>query len=376
LNTRNIMCVVGTRPEAIKMAPLIARLKDSGEFKCKVITTGQHTDMLYQALSSFKITPDFDLNLMKERQSLSYLTTSILKGVGNLLDEEKPDMVLVHGDTTTTFASALSAFYRKIPVGHVEAGLRSGDPYLPFPEEINRIMTDDLSSLFFAPTSLASKNLIGEGKDPSRIFITGNTIIDSLLWTLRNGKPAPSESIREIPHNGRIALVTVHRRESWGNPLISICNAIKELSSLYEDLYIIVPMHMNPEVRNVIYEKLSNVERVCLCDPLPYSEFINIMQKSYLILSDSGGIQEEAAALKKPLLILREKSERPEATTEGSGILVGTKREKIVDEGKRLMDDNRYYQSFTDKAVNPFGDGNASERIEKIIISFFQDIEC
>lgn len=374
MDIKNIACIVGTRPEAIKMAPVIKRFSHSEEFQCKVIATGQHTDMLYQALSYFKIKPDVDLKLMKERQTLSYLTSSILEGVGNLLDRERPDMVLVHGDTATTFASALSAFYRKIPVGHVEAGLRSGDPYLPFPEEINRIMTDDLSTLFFAPTPKAGENLIKEGKDPASIFITGNTVIDSLLWTLGNNSSQIPECVSTIPESCKIILVTVHRRESWGKPLVSICGALKDLLNRYDDLYMVIPMHMNPEIRRIMREKLYGLDRIILCDPLPYPDFIKIMQMSHLILSDSGGVQEEASALKKPLLILRDKSERPEAITEGSGILVGTNRDNIINESLRLIDDGKYYMRITGRVGNPFGDGRAAERIERIIRSFFENV--
>ncbi len=371
MDTKYIICVVGTRPEAIKMAPVIKRFQLSKEFECRVLATGQHTDMLDQALSHFGILPDFNLKIMREKQSLDYLTSSVLEGVGQVLDKEHPDMVLVHGDTTTTFASALAAFYRKIPVGHVESGLRSNDPYLPFPEELNRILADDLSTLFFAPTIHAHQNLISEGRDRDKVFITGNTVIDSLFWTLENlGSYKPDWVAPLLPKN-RIVLVTAHRRESWGQPLNSICKAIKIVLSQYENLHVIFPVHKNPEVRKIVYSCLSDQKRVTLCEPLSYPDFVRLMQLSYMILSDSGGVQEEATALQKPLLILRYQSERPEATEQGTGVLVGTNTDLIIRECRRLIEDREHYKEVTNKPRNPFGDGKAAERIENIIRSFF-----
>ena len=370
MDTKYLICVVGTRPEAIKMAPVIKRFQMSKEFKCGVLATGQHTDMLDQALSHFSILPDFNLKIMKEKQSLDYLTSSVLEGVGQVLDKECPDMVLVHGDTTTTFASALAAFYRKIPVGHVEAGLRSHDPYLPFPEELNRILADDLSTLFFAPTIHAHKNLISEGRDRDKVFITGNTVIDSLFWTIENLGSYKPDCVAHLSPNNRIVLVTAHRRESWGQPMTSICKAIKTLLSQYDNFHVIFPVHKNPEVRKIVYSSLSDQKRLTLCEPLSYPDFVRLMQLSYMILSDSGGVQEEATALQKPLLILRYQSERPEATEQGTGILVGTNTADIIRECRRLIEDREHYKEITDKPRNPFGDGKAAERIENIIRSF------
>lgn len=372
MNSKYIICIVGTRPEAIKMAPVVRQFQKSDSIKCRVLATGQHTDMLYQALTHFDILPDFDLNVMKDMQSLDYLTSSVLEGVGKVLDQEDPDMVLVHGDTTTTFASALAAFYRKIPVGHVEAGLRSNDPYLPFPEEMNRKLTDDLSSLFFAPTPKALENLLSEGKNPHTVHITGNTVIDALFWTLENRNTKVPEWVLPIASRNRIALVTAHRRESWGQPLLSICEAINELLRQFDDLYVILPVHKNPKVQKVVHQCLSENERVTLCDPLSYPDFVSIMQLSYMILSDSGGVQEETTALGKPLLILRDHSERPEATEQGTGILVGTDKKTIIRESQKLLEDNDHYNMLTNQPLNPFGDGRAAEKIESVLQSFFK----
>lgn len=373
MKKRSVMCVTGTRPEAIKMAPLINEIKNSSNLSCKVLATGQHTDMLYQAFAHFGIIPDFDLKIMKTGQSLDYVTSSVLESVGRILDSEKSDMVLVHGDTTTTFASALSSFYRKIPVGHVEAGLRSNDIYMPFPEEINRVLTDNLATLFFAPTQRAMENLLSEGKKQNHIFVTGNTVIDALFWTLRGLKDNLPDCIKDIPEGRKLVLATAHRRESWGVPLLSICKALKELADTYKDIHILVPVHLNPRVREVIYQVLSGHERITLCEPLCYPDFVRIMQLSYMILSDSGGVQEESTALKRPLLILRNSSERPEATIDGTGIIVGTDTEVILEESKRLLEDSNYYRQITERSVNPFGNGNASRIIVDIIQTFLKD---
>lgn len=374
MKKRTVMCVTGTRPEAIKMAPLINEIKNSSSLSCKVLATGQHTDMLYQAFAHFGIIPDFDLKVMKSGQTLDYVTSSVLESVGKILDTERPDMVLVHGDTTTTFASALSSFYRKIPVGHVEAGLRSNDIYLPFPEEVNRVLTDDLATLFFAPTEKAMENLLSEGKDQVKIFVTGNTVIDALFWTLRGLKENVPDCIRDIPAGKKLILATAHRRESWGQPLLSICRALKELADTYEDIHLLVPVHLNPRVREMIHQVLSEHERITLCEPLSYPDFVRIMQLSYMILSDSGGVQEESTALKIPLLILRNTSERPEATIDGTGIIVGTNKEAILEESRRLLQNSDYYRKITERSsVNPFGTGNASRIIVGIIQAFFKD---
>ncbi len=360
---KKICIVVGTRPEAIKMAPVALRVARSSGLECFLLATGQHTQMLHQALDHFDLRADVDLNVMKERQTLDYLTAAVLEGVGQVLDQNRPDVVLVHGDTTTTFAASLAAFYRKIPVGHVEAGLRSRNIFLPFPEEMNRLLTDRLASLWFAPTEGARKNLELEGIPKDRISVTGNTVIDALLWTRENRTKPALESLQALPEEAEMILLTAHRRESWGEPLCRICRAAERLRATYPNLWLLIPMHKNPAVRETIEAFFTNRERVILCDPLDYPDFVWAMNRSRLILSDSGGVQEEASALKKPVLVLREVTERPEAVESGSALLVGTDEEKILNSAVPLMEDEKAYEELLLKCVNPFGDGHASDRI-------------
>lgn len=360
---KKICIVVGTRPEAIKMAPVALRVAGSSGLECFLLATGQHTQMLHQALDHFGLRADVDLNVMKERQTLDYLTAAVLEGVGQVLDRNRPDVVLVHGDTTTTFAASLAAFYRKIPVGHVEAGLRSLNIFLPFPEEMNRLLTDRLASLWFAPTEGARKNLELEGIPKDRISVTGNTVIDALHWTRENRTKPTLESLRALPEEAEMILLTAHRRESWGEPLYRICRAAEKLRASYPNLWLLIPMHKNPAVRETIEAFFTNRERVILCDPLDYPDFVWAMNRSRLILSDSGGVQEEASALKKPVLVLREVTERPEAVESGSALLVGTDEEKILNSAIPLIEDEKAYAEHLLKCVNPFGDGHASERI-------------
>ena len=374
MSGHRIVCVVGTRPEAIKMAPLIRALREDGRFSLTVLATGQHTDMLRQALSHFGIAPDTDLNVMRERQSLDHITSAVLTGVGGFLDGQEQDMVLVHGDTSTTFAAALAAFYRHIPVGHVEAGLRSHDMSLPFPEEANRVLTDRLASLFFAPTEGDAENLKNEGVNPRRVHVTGNTVIDALFWTL--SRLEEPEALKAIPPDAPLVLMTAHRRESWGEPLERICGAVAELLRERPDLHVLIPLHKNPAVRDVIKRDLGAFSegpgaRVLFTEPLDYPDFVSAMNRSLFILSDSGGIQEEASALRKPVLILRTLSERPEAVTRGTGVLVGTDSGKIAREARRLLDDGKYRASFARKGT-PFGDGTASARIRDIIAEYLE----
>jgi UDP-N-acetylglucosamine 2-epimerase (non-hydrolysing) len=361
-----VACAIGTRPEAIKMAPVIMELKCSNSFTVSLLSTGQHAEMLDQALKHFNIVPDVNLCVMKERQSLEHITSRVLEGVGNFLDENIQDILLVHGDTTTTLAASLAAFYKKTPIAHVEAGLRSSDMTQPFPEEANRVITDRLSALCFAPTVNAAQNLLIEGIPENRVWITGNTVIDSLFWTIENSRDNTMPSL-DIESNSPIVLVTAHRRESWGVPLSRIVGALEILLKKYDNLHAVIPLHLNPEVRKTFFNMLDKSGRVHYTEPLDYPEFINMMKRSTFIMSDSGGIQEEASALKKPLLILRELSERPEALIEGTGIIVGTDMQKIVSVASELLDNSEWLASFSQKAACPFGDGKAASRIVKIV---------
>lgn len=372
---KKIACVVGTRPEAIKMAPVISSLRSVG-CVVTVLSTGQHSQMLNQALSYFEITADVELSIMEERQTLDTITSKVLLGAGDFLDTFSQDLVLVHGDTTTTMAAAMASFYRRIPVGHIEAGLRSHDLERPFPEEANRIITDRLSSLWFAPTARAAKNLENEGLPVvagKTMFITGNTVIDALLSTLRRKHELCATLEPLVRFSGPLILMTAHRRESWGRPLEAICLAVKDILSMDEDVRILVPLHKNPSVREVIERFLSDEPRVILCEPLDYPDFVWAMNRSALILSDSGGVQEEASGLKKPVLVMRERSERPEAFETGTAMLVGTSRETIVQAVLRILSDNEFRNSLLNRGKNPFGDGTASPKIAESILRYYDD---
>ena len=368
-----VICVAGTRPEAIKMAPVILALRERPEFRVYTLATGQHSDMLDQAFAHFQIEPDHNLRVMREGQSLDYITSRVIEESGKLFDAVRPSMILVHGDTTTTFAAALSSFYRHIPVGHVEAGLRSGRMDIPFPEEANRILADRLSSLHFAPTAIARSNLIREGFSDDSITITGNTVIDALAWTIEH--PAASKRDAAIPGDGTPFIVfTAHRRESWGEPLIGICNAIMRILEVHGEFYALVPLHKNPSVRDIIRSELGKHPHVIFSEPLDYGSFIHAMRHCSLILSDSGGIQEEAAALGKPLLVLRDVSERPEAMSEGTAKLVGTSPDEIFHAADTILTNVQFPGNAPHKIRNnPFGDGNASRRIADVILKYFND---
>lgn len=369
MGKKKVCLIVGTRPEAIKMAPLALELQKDDFFELSLLATGQHSDMLLSPLSFFGLTPDFNLSVMREGQSLDYVTSSILEGTGEFLDKLYPAIVLVHGDTTTTFASALAAFYRHIPVGHVEAGLRSHDFCHPFPEEMNRVLTDRVSSFWFAPTIGSKKNLLSEGYPESRIWVTGNTVIDALLIASEKvGMPDVSE-LRSIPKTASMILVTAHRRESWGDGLHRICEAIEEIHSIEENVWFLIPMHKNPLVRNVFKQHFDQKERIILCEPLDYPDFVWAMKRSSFILSDSGGIQEEAPALGKPVLVLREVTERPEAVEEGTATLVGTDKDRIVEETMKIFNLNRKVNDIMKKRKNPFGNGDAAVKIVEILKS-------
>lgn len=364
-----VLTVFGTRPEAIKMAPVVHALAaHPDEFDSRVCVTAQHRQMLDQVLELFQIRPDHDLNLMKPNQDLFQVTTSVLMGMKEVLEAEAPDIVLVHGDTTTTMATSLACFYKKIPIGHVEAGLRTWDKYYPFPEEINRVVTDAVCTLFFAPTQRSRENLLKAGAPEDKIYMTGNTVIDALFYTLnkpgRNGKlPVPLDSGK------RLVLVTVHRRENFGEPMQDICRALKDIVQRHEDVEMVIPVHPNPNVRGVVHEVLGNLPDVHLIDPLDYEPFCKLMEKSTLILTDSGGVQEEAPSLSKPVLVLRDETERPEAVEMGTVKLIGPHYEKIVSTAHELLTNDAAYQAMA-KAANPYGDGHASERIIQALRAF------
>ena len=361
---KKVMLVFGTRPEAIKMCPLVLELKKHpSEIEVIVCVTGQHRSMLDQVLDSFKVKPDYDLSIMKAEQTLFDVTTEILKNIKEVLNKEKPDVVLVHGDTTTTFASALACFYLNIPVGHVEAGLRTYDIHSPYPEEFNRQAVGIVAKYNFAPTKTAKDNLINEGKKPETIFVTGNTAIDALKTTVRNDYSNPH---LDWAKDSRLILLTAHRRENLGEPMRHMFKAIKRIVDEFPDVKVIYPIHMNPVVRKVAYEELANDERIRLIEPLGVIDFHNFMARCHLILTDSGGIQEEAPSLGKPVLVMRDTTERPEGIAAGTLKLVGTEEETIYSEFKRLLVDKEYYTSMSN-ATNPYGDGHACERIVRVL---------
>lgn len=367
MTPQRVVVAFGTRPEAIKMVPVVHRLRERERFDVKVLVTGQHREMLDQVLRLFDVVPDLDLDVMLPRQTLDGLTSRVLERVGPALDELRPDVVLVQGDTTTTFVTALAAFYRKVPIGHVEAGLRTHDIYRPFPEEMNRRMTTSLATWHFAPTSVAEAKLLGDGVDPSRVWITGNTVVDALFEALEIPYEFPPGPVADAIAGGRrIVLMTAHRRENWGEPIRSVCHAARRLVEAREDVVVLFSVHMNPAVRDIAVEVLSGTERVILLDPLDYLPFVNLMKASTLILSDSGGMQEEAPSLGKPVLVLRESTERPEAVASGVVRVVGTDTDRVLTEALALLDDPVAYAEMAE-ASNPFGDGTAATRIADIL---------
>ena len=366
---KKILIVFGTRPEAIKLAPLILKLKINKKFLTKICITSQHKKMLHQVLKLFEIKPDYDLDIMKKDQNLSHITANILNRFNFTLDRFKPDLVIVHGDTSTTMACSLSAFYKKIDIAHVEAGLRTGSMYSPYPEEINRKVTSNLTKFHFAPTYKAKKNLLDEGYKKKNILITGNTVIDSVLWM--NKKIKSKKKINEIlekkfpflkKNKKKIILVTCHRRENFGKSFENICNSILQISKRNKNCLIVYPIHLNPNIKIPVNRILNNIDNILLLDPLNYMEFIFLMKKSHLILTDSGGIQEEAPTLNKPVLIMRDHTERPEAIRAGTSKMVGTKPKRIIYEVEKLLKNNLIYSNMS-KIKNPFGDGNASKKI-------------
>jgi UDP-N-acetylglucosamine 2-epimerase (non-hydrolysing) len=379
---KKILIVFGTRPEAIKMAPLVNEFKKyANDFETIVCVTGQHREMLDQVLSLFEIVPDYDLNIMQPNQDLYDVTSRILLGMRDILKTVKPDVVFVHGDTTTSMATALAAFYQQIPVAHIEAGLRTGNIYSPFPEEMNRLLTGRITTYHFAPTELAKRNLLAENVQVQQILVTGNTVIDALQWVVKKISTEKDLSVslqRELKTLGydvasvlngkKIILITGHRRENFGDGFLNICHAIKSLSEKYPNVDFVYPVHLNPNVRKPVNEVLSNLKNVFLIEPLQYLPFVFLMEKSFLILTDSGGIQEEAPGLGKPVLVMRNTTERPEAVDAGTVLLVGTDKQKIEDNVSNLLENKFVYEAMS-HAENPYGDGLAAERI----VTFFKN---
>ena len=376
---KKVLLVFGTRPEAIKMAPLVKEFQnDTRNFVTEVCVTGQHRQMLDQVLELFEISPEYDLNIMKQGQDLYDITARVLTGMRDILKQSKPDIVIVHGDTTTSTAAAIAAFYQQIPVGHIEAGLRTHNIYSPWPEEMNRQITGRIAEYNFAPTQLSRNNLLNEGVDNNKIVVTGNTVIDALYWVVNKTKTHPElneELSGIISANGfdvnrtatrRLVLITGHRRENFGEGFISICKAIKTLANKYPEVDFVYPMHLNPNVRKPIYDVFGtnkdSFENLFFIEPLEYLSFVFLMEKSTIVLTDSGGIQEEAPGLGKPVVVMRDTTERPEALNAGTVKLVGTDYNKIIHEVSMLLDNHTYYETMSN-AVNPYGDGKACERI-------------
>ena len=365
-----VMSIFGTRPEAIKMAPLVKELESRKEIESIVCVTAQHREMLDQVLETFDIKPNYDLNIMKQGQTLSEITSRVLIGLEDVIKEAKPNIVLVHGDTTTTFAGALAAFYNQVDIGHVEAGLRTNDKYSPYPEEMNRQMVDCMTDMYFAPTNLSKENLLKENIDEDKIYVTGNTAIDAMATTVK--EDYSHLELDWIKDNERLILVTAHRRENLGDPMRSIFRAIRKIVDEFDDVKVLYPIHLNPKVREVAHEIFDGCDRVRLIEPLDVLDFHNFINKSYLIMSDSGGVQEEAPSLGKPVLVLRDTTERPEGIEAGTLKLVGTNEENIYKGAKILLTDKNAYNNMS-KASNPYGDGHASERIVNAIISRYRD---
>ncbi len=366
-----IAVIFGTRPDTIKLAPIILELRKHPHFRSITIATAQHRHMLDQVLDVFKIKPDYDLNIMEPKQSLARLTRNTIAALDDVLVETAPDMVLVQGDTTTTFVGSLAAFYRQIPVGHVEAGLRTQDKANPFPEEINRRLTSCIADLHFAPTSTAKKALLREGIRASHVVITGNSVIDALRYSIKKVYDFSDDRLNQfVKEKRRIILLTMHRRENWGTPMTGACEAVRKLAHRYPDDRFVFPVHLNPIVREVVYPILGRTKNVILVEPLPYSEFVNLMARSYLILTDSGGVQEEGPSLGKPILVLRKVTERPEAVQYGTVRLVGLEPSKITSAARTLLEDARAYDRMA-SATNPYGDGYASRRTIQSLEHFF-----
>lgn len=371
MNKLRVMSIFGTRPEAIKMAPLVKALEQNEQIDSLVCVTAQHRKMLDQVLEIFDIVPDYDLDIMKDRQSVTGITTRVLEGLGQVIQDAQPDIVLVHGDTTTTFAGALATFYNKVKIGHVEAGLRTYNKHEPFPEEMNRVLTTSLADLHFAPTSKARDNLLKEGVKGDTIFVTGNTAIDALKLTLDDSHVFDEPILNSIDfENNRVITVTAHRRENLGEPLKQICLAILHIVENYEDVEVVYPVHMNPVVRETVYSILGSHPRIHLIEPINIKDMHNLLNKSYMVMTDSGGLQEEVPSMGKPVLVLRNVTERPEGIEAGTLKLAGTDKETIIALADELLDSSQAYNKMA-KATNPFGNGRASEYIVKAILLLF-----
>lgn len=367
-----IMTVFGTRPEAIKMAPLVKKLQADPDIESVLCVTAQHREMLDQVLSLFELTPDYDLNIMQPNQTISMITANVLIGMEDVLKKERPDMILVHGDTSTTFVAALAAFYQQIRVGHVEAGLRTHDKYSPFPEEMNRRLTGNLADLHFAPTEKNITNLMEEGIDPIQMVITGNTVIDALLEVADKPYEFEDETLKKLDfENKRVITVTCHRRENLGENMEHIFSAIRDIAAEFDDVEIVYPVHMNPKVREIAKAVLGDSPNVHLINPLQYQPFVNLMAKSYFLITDSGGMQEEAPSLGKPVLVVRRETERPEAIEAGTVKLAGVERDTIYAMAKELLVDQDAYNKMA-HAENPYGDGTASDKIIEALKSYFK----
>jgi UDP-N-acetylglucosamine 2-epimerase (non-hydrolysing) len=363
---KKILCITGTRPEAIKMAPVILALRNEAWADVRVLATAQHRQMLDQVMNFFGIEPDIDLNIMRPNQALTALTARLLLDLEDVLQAERPDVVLVQGDTTTVMAVALACFYHRIPVGHVEAGLRTWDMQNPFPEEANRVIVGKLAHWHFAPTESSRQNLLKEGVPDSAIVVTGNTVIDALLMSAARDLKLGID----LDSNKRLVLITSHRRENFGEPFRNICRALQTLAENNPDVQFLYPVHPNPNVKDTAHEFLERLPNFVLCSPLDYAPFIAAMKRAYIILTDSGGVQEEAPALGKPVLVLRDETERPEAVEQGVVKLVGPNKERIVEEAQRLLDDESAYRAMA-RGVSPYGDGHAAERITKTLREYF-----
>ena len=370
MSKKKIITIFGTRPEAIKMAPLVKELERREEIESKVCVTAQHREMLDQVLELFDIKPDFDLNIMETRQTLTGITNKVLEGLEEVFEKEKPDMILVHGDTTTTFAGALAAFYQQIKVGHVEAGLRTFNKYFPFPEEMNRKLTGSLTDLHFAPTKGSKENLLKEGVKESDIYVTGNTVIDAMKHTVEENYIFENDELNNIDFSKKVIMITAHRRENWGEGIQNICIALNKIVEQNEDVELVYLVHLNPVVKDVVFERLGGKDRIHLLSPLDTKETHNLMNKSFMVMTDSGGLQEEAPHLGKPVLVLRDVTERPEAVEAGTVKLVGTDIDKIVSEANELLRNPESYFKMS-KSINPYGDGIASQRIADAILKIF-----
>lgn len=364
-----VMTVFGTRPEAIKMCPLVKELEKSGDMDSIVCVTGQHREMLDQVLDIFKVKPQYDLNIMKKGQTLDSITSAVIENLGPILDEVNPNLVLVHGDTSTSFAAALAAFYHKVTVGHVEAGLRTYNKYSPYPEEMNRLLVSRLADLHFAPTGSNAKALREENTQGD-IYVTGNTVIDAFAYTVREGYTFKTPALAGLDFGQRVILLTAHRRENLGRPLENICNAVLELCRRHPDIQVVYPVHLNPAVQNTVREKLGNCGQVTLIHPVDVQELHNLMARCVLVLTDSGGLQEEAPHLGKPVVVLRTETERPEAVQAGTAVVAGVEAEEIVRIVDEILTDTAVYGHMS-KAQNPYGDGHASERIAADIRAYF-----